>query len=203
MSKTITDLQRFQVPYSLAEVPEIINFISHSLNTLQHAGSPDSLYRRSLVIEPRESSFQPVLPESGDLDLKLPHFIRKNSSTIMHGTFNHSKEWDGLSSYHPASLLLLEMIKCHGPFFTLPLTGLYFGFMLWLCTCWWFSPFLSSLFDFQVSVFLFVFCFWMVTDYFFIFKRLSQPTHYFLSIFHLPFFQSSTLTFFFLFFSFA
>ncbi|KAH9812445.1 ras guanine nucleotide exchange factor domain-containing protein [Melampsora americana] len=56
MSKIINDLQRFQVPYSLIEVPEIVSFIKQSLTTLKHAGSADSLYRRSLFIEPRENS---------------------------------------------------------------------------------------------------------------------------------------------------
>ncbi|KAG0146366.1 hypothetical protein CROQUDRAFT_44547 [Cronartium quercuum f. sp. fusiforme G11] len=54
MAKIITDLQRFQVSYSLVEVPEIIGFVRNCLNTLEHAGSADSLYRRSLLIEPRE-----------------------------------------------------------------------------------------------------------------------------------------------------
>lgn len=54
MSKIINDLQRFQVAYSLIEVPEIVSFVKQSLTSLKHAGSADSLYRRSLFIEPRE-----------------------------------------------------------------------------------------------------------------------------------------------------
>ncbi|EGG07628.1 uncharacterized protein MELLADRAFT_62410 [Melampsora larici-populina 98AG31] len=54
MSKIINDLQRFQVAYSLIEVPELVSFIKQSLTSLKHAGSADDLYRRSLFIEPRE-----------------------------------------------------------------------------------------------------------------------------------------------------
>lgn len=54
MSKIIGDLQRFQVPFNCTELPECQRFILRALETLQHSGSPDSLYRRSLLVEPRE-----------------------------------------------------------------------------------------------------------------------------------------------------
>lgn len=54
MSKIIGDLQRFQVPFNFTEMPECQRFIVHALDNLQHGGSPDSLYRRSLLVEPRE-----------------------------------------------------------------------------------------------------------------------------------------------------
>ncbi|MBW0504237.1 hypothetical protein O181_043952 [Austropuccinia psidii MF-1] len=55
MTKIISEIERFQAPYNLVEVPEIIKFIKLSINSLSHEGSADSLYQRSLRLEPRES----------------------------------------------------------------------------------------------------------------------------------------------------
>ena len=59
MSRIIGDLQRFQVPYSLVEVPEIQSHLQVILNEVQQgkgAGSADDLYRRSLLLEPRSTT---------------------------------------------------------------------------------------------------------------------------------------------------
>lgn len=56
MSRIIGDLQRFQVPYNLMEVPEIQNFLRAVLADVQGGGggmTTDDLYRRSLLLEPR------------------------------------------------------------------------------------------------------------------------------------------------------
>ncbi|UZJ56729.1 hypothetical protein CBS101457_006049 [Exobasidium rhododendri] len=60
MSRIIGDLQRFQVPYNLVEVPEIQSYLQTVLNELQQGkvgGTADDLYRRSLMLEPRSNSF--------------------------------------------------------------------------------------------------------------------------------------------------
>ena len=56
-ARIISDVQRFQIPYRLQEVPELQAWIEVQLNRVKRAGSLDSmkLYRRSLAIEPRES----------------------------------------------------------------------------------------------------------------------------------------------------
>jgi RasGEF domain/RasGEF N-terminal motif len=56
-AKIIADVQRFQIPYRLQEVPEIQGWIEAQLARTKQAGSLDSmkLYRRSLAIEPREA----------------------------------------------------------------------------------------------------------------------------------------------------
>lgn len=53
MSRIVTELQRFQQPYNLIEVPEIQNYLSQALDQLQHGGDVTSLYRQSLMLEPR------------------------------------------------------------------------------------------------------------------------------------------------------
>jgi RasGEF domain/RasGEF N-terminal motif len=67
-ARIISDIQRFQIPYRLQEVPEIQSWIENQLARVKNAGSLDSmkLYRRSLAIEPREesSSRRPSVDES-------------------------------------------------------------------------------------------------------------------------------------------
>jgi hypothetical protein len=55
-ARIISDVQRFQIPYRLQEVPEIQSWIDAQLTRVKRTGSLDSmkLYRRSLAIEPRE-----------------------------------------------------------------------------------------------------------------------------------------------------
>lgn len=50
-SRIILDLQRFQIPYSLIPVPEIIEYVKASLGA---ADTDQDLYARSLELEPRE-----------------------------------------------------------------------------------------------------------------------------------------------------
>jgi len=55
-ARIISDVQRFQIPYRLQEVPELQSWIEAQLSRVKRTGSLDSmkLYRRSLAIEPRE-----------------------------------------------------------------------------------------------------------------------------------------------------
>jgi hypothetical protein len=50
-SRIICEVQRFQIPYSLIPVPEIIEYVKASLDA---ADTQQDLYARSLVLEPRE-----------------------------------------------------------------------------------------------------------------------------------------------------
>ncbi|GAA6025516.1 hypothetical protein JCM11491_004143 [Sporobolomyces phaffii] len=57
MSRIIGDLQRFQVPYTLVEVPEIQSLLATLLEgPLRHGQDAQSLYRQSLMIEPRSKA---------------------------------------------------------------------------------------------------------------------------------------------------
>jgi len=55
-AKIISELQRFQIPYRLAEVPELQTWMQDQLIRVRSNGekSFQSYYRRSLVLEPRE-----------------------------------------------------------------------------------------------------------------------------------------------------
>ncbi|BGP20078.1 hypothetical protein JCM10213_002672 [Rhodosporidiobolus nylandii] len=56
MARIISELQRFQVPYQLVEVPEIQGYLAHQLEGLKNGQDAQSLYRQSLLIEPRQPS---------------------------------------------------------------------------------------------------------------------------------------------------
>ncbi|EQL27945.1 hypothetical protein BDFG_09252 [Blastomyces dermatitidis ATCC 26199] len=63
-AKIISELQRFQIPYRLAEVPELQTWIQDQLVRVRSAGekSFQNYYRRSLVLEPREQPLQRSSP---------------------------------------------------------------------------------------------------------------------------------------------
>ncbi|GAA5872216.1 hypothetical protein JCM16303_001019 [Sporobolomyces ruberrimus] len=66
MSRIIGDLQRFQVPYTLVEVPELQTLLSTMLEgPLKHGQDAQSLYRQSLMIEPRSNA---PSTKSGSMD---------------------------------------------------------------------------------------------------------------------------------------
>ncbi|SCZ94149.1 BZ3501_MvSof-1269-A2-R1_Chr1-3g01217 [Microbotryum saponariae] len=54
MSRIVGDLQRFQVPYNFVMVPELQTLLTRALNDLTHGGDAASLYRQSLLVEPRD-----------------------------------------------------------------------------------------------------------------------------------------------------
>ncbi|SPO24700.1 probable guanyl nucleotide exchange factor Sql2 [Ustilago trichophora] len=59
ISRIVGEVQRFQVPYNLVEVPEMQKFLKSALNDVQGAQGgrgADDLYRRSLLLEPRAGS---------------------------------------------------------------------------------------------------------------------------------------------------
>lgn len=54
MARIVGELQRFQSPYPLVEVPEIQAYLSQQLDGLKRGQDAQSLYRQSLLIEPRQ-----------------------------------------------------------------------------------------------------------------------------------------------------
>ncbi|ORY81232.1 ras guanine nucleotide exchange factor domain-containing protein [Leucosporidium creatinivorum] len=54
MARIVGDLQRFQVAYNLLEVPEMQAYLGRALEGLAHGGDASSLYRQSLLVEPRD-----------------------------------------------------------------------------------------------------------------------------------------------------
>jgi RasGEF domain/RasGEF N-terminal motif len=57
-AKIISELQRFQIPYRLTEVPELQTWMQDQLVRVRSAGekSFQTYYRRSLILEPREQA---------------------------------------------------------------------------------------------------------------------------------------------------
>jgi hypothetical protein len=57
-ARIISELQRFQIPYRLTEVPELQAWLQNELVRVRSNGEimAQTFYRRSLVLEPREAS---------------------------------------------------------------------------------------------------------------------------------------------------
>lgn len=66
-AKIISELQRFQIPYRLTEIPELQTWMQDQLISVRSNGekSFQGYYRRSLVLEPRESPPRSGIPDSG------------------------------------------------------------------------------------------------------------------------------------------
>ncbi|GAA5993217.1 hypothetical protein JCM10908_004513 [Rhodotorula pacifica] len=54
MARVVGELQRFQSPYALIEVPEMQSYLTYELDALKSGADAQSLYRQSLMIEPRQ-----------------------------------------------------------------------------------------------------------------------------------------------------
>lgn len=94
-ARIISELQRFQIPYRIAEVPELQQWIDAQIMRIRtsKAGDVQTLYRRSLLLEPRESSAPqtpavetppagPSLKDKFDL-FSWSNITNKNSATAI------------------------------------------------------------------------------------------------------------------------
>ncbi|CAZ79351.1 unnamed protein product [Tuber melanosporum] len=61
-ARIISELQRFQIPYRIAEVPEMQEWIDAQIDRVHNSKTADvqHLYRRSLLLEPRETQPRPA-----------------------------------------------------------------------------------------------------------------------------------------------
>ncbi|VDB86882.1 unnamed protein product [Peniophora sp. CBMAI 1063] len=59
MARIVQDMQRFQVPYTLKEIPEIQAYLADAFERSKHHGDLQDLYRRSLLVEPKQSADHP------------------------------------------------------------------------------------------------------------------------------------------------
>ncbi|EXJ96500.1 hypothetical protein A1O1_01626 [Capronia coronata CBS 617.96] len=93
-AKIISDLQRFQIPYRLCEVPELQTWMQDQLIRVRSAGekSFQMHYRRSLILEPREPNRSPN-PEASHASkerekfdfLHWTHLLQKEKSVPVSG----------------------------------------------------------------------------------------------------------------------
>ncbi|KNG80123.1 Ras guanine-nucleotide exchange protein [Aspergillus nomiae NRRL 13137] len=91
-AKIISELQRFQIPYRLTEVPELQAWMQNELIRVRSSGekSMQTFYRRSLVLEPRDP---PPTPRS------IPPQPESSASSILE---NAKDKFDFLSWTHPS-----------------------------------------------------------------------------------------------------
>ena len=70
-AKIISELQRFQIPYRLTEVPELQTWMQDQLIRVRSSDQSNvqQYYRRSLLLEPREQPLRPPMPDSQDSNL--------------------------------------------------------------------------------------------------------------------------------------
>ncbi|KAJ7795597.1 ras guanine nucleotide exchange factor domain-containing protein, partial [Mycena olivaceomarginata] len=54
LARIIQDMQRFQVPYQLRAIPEVQEYLNGAFENSRHHGDLQDLYRRSLLVEPRQ-----------------------------------------------------------------------------------------------------------------------------------------------------
>jgi hypothetical protein len=68
-AKIIGELQRFQIPYRLTEVPDMQDWMSSQISHLRdseegNANVQVTYYRKSLLLEPRETANRPTVESS-------------------------------------------------------------------------------------------------------------------------------------------
>ncbi|EIW59721.1 ras GEF [Trametes versicolor FP-101664 SS1] len=59
LARIVQDMQRFQVPYNLKEIPEVQAYLRDAFDKSQRRGDLQDLYRRSLLVEPKQSAETP------------------------------------------------------------------------------------------------------------------------------------------------
>ncbi|KAF8229694.1 ras GEF [Tricholoma matsutake] len=64
LARIVQDMQRFQVPYNLKAIPEVQEYLNVALENSRHHGDLQDLYRRSLLVEPRQPA---DTPPAGDM----------------------------------------------------------------------------------------------------------------------------------------
>jgi len=100
-AKIIGDLQRFQIPYRLAEIPDLQEWLQAQIVRVKSTSSDENVqqyYRKSLLLEPREappsrqspiegtSVFSTANKDKFDL-FAWTHSKDKNSTTMVPGAF--------------------------------------------------------------------------------------------------------------------
>ncbi|KAH0586264.1 Cell division control protein 25 [Termitomyces sp. J132] len=54
LARIVQDMQRFQVPYNLKAIPEVQEYLNVAFENSRHHGDLQDLYRRSLLVEPKQ-----------------------------------------------------------------------------------------------------------------------------------------------------
>ncbi|KAJ3771119.1 ras guanine nucleotide exchange factor domain-containing protein [Lentinula raphanica] len=67
LARIVQDMQRFQVPYYLKDIPEAQEYLAQVFKGSQRKGDLQDLYRRSLLVEPKQPADAPPSGPSGDM----------------------------------------------------------------------------------------------------------------------------------------
>ncbi|EGN98306.1 hypothetical protein SERLA73DRAFT_169303 [Serpula lacrymans var. lacrymans S7.3] len=67
LARIVQDMQRFQVPYNLKEIPEVQEYLSIAFENSKHHGDLQDLYRRSLLVEPKQPADTPPVSDMRQL----------------------------------------------------------------------------------------------------------------------------------------
>lgn len=59
LARIVQDMQRFQAPYNLKAIPEVQEYLNVAFEKSKHHGDLQDLYRRSLLVEPKQPADQP------------------------------------------------------------------------------------------------------------------------------------------------
>ncbi|KZP33472.1 ras GEF [Athelia psychrophila] len=62
LARIVQDMQRFQVPYNLKAISEVQEYLRGAFENAKHHGDLQDLYRRSLLVEPKQSADAPGPP---------------------------------------------------------------------------------------------------------------------------------------------
>ncbi|CAK5284088.1 unnamed protein product [Mycena citricolor] len=63
LARIVQDMQRFQVPYHLRGIPEVQQYLTGAFEMSKHHGDLQDLYRRSLLVEPRQPADNSAAPD--------------------------------------------------------------------------------------------------------------------------------------------
>ncbi|KAF9013532.1 ras guanine nucleotide exchange factor domain-containing protein [Cyathus striatus] len=64
LARIVQDMQRFQVPYNLKAIPEVQEYLNVAFQNARQHGDLQDLYRRSLLVEPKQPADH---PPTGDM----------------------------------------------------------------------------------------------------------------------------------------
>jgi son of sevenless-like protein len=67
LARIVQDMQRFQVPYQLRVIPEVQMYLNDAFEKAGGHGDLQDLYRRSLIVEPRQAADAPPPNDVGKL----------------------------------------------------------------------------------------------------------------------------------------
>ncbi|KIM89141.1 hypothetical protein PILCRDRAFT_768369 [Piloderma croceum F 1598] len=67
LARIVQDMQRFQVPYNLKAIPEVQEYLNGAFEKAKHHGDLQDLYRRSLLVEPKQPADTLPGPPTSDM----------------------------------------------------------------------------------------------------------------------------------------